>query len=382
MNIKTTLKTSVAAAALFAVAMPVAEAGNVTNGNGNSLSISGQVSKSLMILDDGKTTRTTIVDNDNSGTRFRMVGKGQINEAMSVGTNIEMEIQSNASNSIGVSSTSTDADHGVGQTNFTERVAEVNFSHKQFGKLSLGQGPTASDGTAEADLSGTGIAIFPNATNGGEGTRLRTNNATGSASSTATVGSFFDSHDGLSRNDRIRYDTPTFAGLSLATSFVAGGATDLAAFYAGKFGGVTVNAAGSYIFNNGTRSSSRTHDEDSQWTISASALHDSGLSIGGAYGTSETDTTTRDDLVEWSVRAGYKANLTSMGSTNFGIQWVQSENIIANNDEGEALAVGVVQNISDAGTELYASGTFYSMDRTNTNFEDVSVFNIGARIKF
>jgi hypothetical protein len=386
-NIKTTLKTSVAAAALFAVAMPVAEAGNVTNGNGNSLSISGQVSKSLLFMDDGKNSRTTVVDNDNSGTRFRMIGSGQINEAMSVGTAIEMEYQSNASNSVGVSNPgATDSEAGVGQGNFNERRGEVMFTHKQFGTLSLGQGPTASDGSGESDLSGTGMAIFANGTNGGEGTRLRTTNATGSNSGTTTVGSFFDSLDGMSRNDRIRYDTPTFGGLRLATSVVGGGATDLAAFYGGKFGGVTVNAAASYVFNNGTVATSRNVDKDSQWTVSASALHDSGLNIGGTYGTAEIDgsagTAARDDITQWSVRAGYQANLTSMGSTNFGVQYLEAENVRNNNDQADVVAVGVVQNISDAGTEVYAGATFHSFDRTNTNFEDVTVVNVGARIKF
>ena len=40
---------------------------------------------------------------------------------------------------------------------FTERKLEFWVKHKEAGKLSIGQGSTASDGVAEADLSGTGV---------------------------------------------------------------------------------------------------------------------------------------------------------------------------------------------------------------------------------
>jgi len=56
MTIKTTLKTSVAVAALFAVAAPVvsspAEAG-LANGNDNGVVISGAINRSLMYVDNG-----------------------------------------------------------------------------------------------------------------------------------------------------------------------------------------------------------------------------------------------------------------------------------------------------------------------------------------
>ena len=52
MNIKTVLKSSVAAAALFAIAAPAANA-EIKSGNKNSLTMSGEVVRILWHADDG-----------------------------------------------------------------------------------------------------------------------------------------------------------------------------------------------------------------------------------------------------------------------------------------------------------------------------------------
>jgi len=42
----------------------------------------------------------------------------------------------------------------AGPNNFTERKLEIYFDSKRLGRLWLGQGDTASNGTSEVDLSG------------------------------------------------------------------------------------------------------------------------------------------------------------------------------------------------------------------------------------
>jgi predicted porin len=64
-----------------------------------------------------------------------------------------------------------------------------------------------------------------------------------------TVGDVFANFDGLSRDDRIGYDTPTFAGFTLSSSWVTDDRWDVAARYAGDFGGVKLAAAISYAKN-------------------------------------------------------------------------------------------------------------------------------------
>lgn len=382
MNIKTTLKTSVAAAALFAVAVPSVEAGTVSNGNGNSVTLSGQVSKAFFYVDDGKASRSAIGDNDNSGSRFRILGSGKVNEALSVGTALEVEFQDNALNNFSVDdgngANSGAGDSGFGQSSFTQRRMEAYFNHKQFGKLSIGQGPTASDGTAEVSLSGAGMAAGGGFLFNGTDVKIRTANQAAGTFGTKTWGDVTTNLDGGSRSDRVRYDTPTFAGFQVSGSAISGGAGDVAVRYSGKFGGVAVKGAASY-YNN---SSLSTTQED-QWVVSAAAEHDSGLNVRGQYGKNSHKANNRDDIKIWSLGIGYDASLTSLGTTSFAASYTSNENVSANDDEANYYDFGVNQAISDVGTELYLGVTFLEFDDAGaTNYEDAMWVLAGTRIKF
>ncbi len=382
MNIKTTLKTSVAAAALFAVAVPSVEAGTVSNGNGNSVTLSGQVSKAIFYVDDGKDSRSAIGDNDNSGSRFRILGSGKVNEALSVGTALEVEFQDNALNNFSVDDgnggLSGAGDSGFGQSSFTQRRMEAYFNHKQFGKLSIGQGPTASDGTAEVSLSGAGMAAGGGFLFNGTDVKIRTANQAQSVFGTKTWGDVTTNLDGGSRSDRVRYDTPTFAGFQVSGSAISGGAGDVAVRYSGKFGGVAVKGAASYY--NQSSLSTTTND---QWVVSAAAEHDSGLNVRGQFGKADMIGATRDDIEIWSLGIGYDASLTSLGTTSFAASYTSNENVSANKDEANYYDFGVNQAISDVGTELYLGVTFLEFDDAGaTNYEDAMWVLAGTRIKF
>lgn len=383
MNIKTTLKTSVAAAALFAVAVPSVEAGTISNGNGNSVTISGQINKAYMYVDDGKSTGDAIVDNDNSGSRFRIIGSGKVNEALSVGTALEVEFQDNAGNNFDISDSNAQGntgtgDGGFGQTSFVERRMEAYFSHKQFGKLSIGQGPTASDGTAEVSLSGAGMAAGGGFIFNGGAVHIRTANQTNNNFGANTFGDKTSNLDGASRSDRIRYDTPSMGGFSVGTSYLSDGRADVAVRYSGKFGGVAVKGAASYL----NQASNSTSVED-QYVISVAAEHDSGLNIRGQYGEATKKAATADDQSTWSIGVGYDASLTSMGATSFVTSYTVDENVDNNDEELTFYDFGVVQHISDAGTEVYLGVTFAEFeDGTATQYEDAMWVLAGTRIKF
>lgn len=383
MNIKTTLKASVAAAALFAVAVPVAEAGTVSNGNGNSVTVSGQVNKAVAYFDDGKSEDMAVVDNDNSGTRFRILGSGKVNEAVSVGTALEVEFQDNAANNWSIADANSNGGAGTdafGQTNFNQRRAEAYISHKQFGKVSIGQGPTASDGTAETSLSGAGMAAGGGFNFNDSAQHIRTVNQADNVFGATTLnwGSKMTNLDGLSRNDRVRYDTPKFAGFQVSASALSSGAADVGLRYAGKFGGVAVKAAASYV-NTGASSATA----DAQYVISAAAEHESGINVRGQYGKRDNTVATRDDTSIWAVGLGYDASLTSMGATSFAIGYQVNEDVAANGEEAKMLDFGVVQHIKDAGTELYLGVSLLEFeDTTAVQYEDATSIIAGTRIKF
>ena len=116
------------------------------------LTLSGQVNRGLLFIDDGEETETFNVDNDNSSTRVRLVGEARPSEDFAVGANIEVQFESNSTAAV-----NQDDQRNVGPNNFTERKLELYFDHARYGKLSLGQGDMASNGSAEVDLSGTGV---------------------------------------------------------------------------------------------------------------------------------------------------------------------------------------------------------------------------------
>src|SRR3546814_2261524 len=87
------------------------------------------------------------VDNDSSSSRFRIHADGQVTSDFSVGGIFELEVQPNESNG------ANQFDEGD-QSNATtdtlkDRRVEVFFTSKKFVRVYMGQGPTASDGTAE-----------------------------------------------------------------------------------------------------------------------------------------------------------------------------------------------------------------------------------------
>ncbi|MGI9452612.1 MAG: hypothetical protein ACR2QH_18510, partial [Geminicoccaceae bacterium] len=115
-----------------------------------SLTVSGQVNRGILVTDDGDETDVFFVDNDNSSTRIRLLGDAKLNDDISVGSVIEVQFESNSTADV-----SQDNQRDAGDNNFTERKLEVFADSKAYGRLWLGQGDTASNGTSEVDLSGT-----------------------------------------------------------------------------------------------------------------------------------------------------------------------------------------------------------------------------------
>jgi len=122
-----------------------------SGGTGIELKLSGQVNRGVLITDDGDSTEEFFVDNDNSSTRFRITGSGNINPDVKMGVNIEVQMESNSTASV------NQLDKTTGGDSFTERKLEWYIDSKTLGRLTVGQGDTASNGTSEVDLSGTGV---------------------------------------------------------------------------------------------------------------------------------------------------------------------------------------------------------------------------------
>jgi hypothetical protein len=334
-----------------------------------SLSLSGQVNRGILFVDDGTNSEVFHVDNDNSSTRFRMVGKARVTDDISLGTEIEVQMESNSTGDV-----NQESDNGVGGTSFTERKLEFYADSKRFGRAWVGQGSTASDGTSEVDLSGTTVVGYSSIGDMAGGMKFvdTTTNSFGPA-----IKNVFSNLDGLGRDDRIRYDTPTFAGFQGSVSHVSGGAWDVGLRYAAKYGSFKTAAAVGYANN-----SSISSTEESRINGSVSALHDSGLNATFAAGSADTKGSGRDDKTFIYGKLGYTADFFDIGSTAFAVDFMQADDVSQNDDEATSYGLFGVQNLEEYGTQIYLGARNHELDRTGSSFDDVFALISGARVKF
>ena len=99
-----------------------------------ALELSGQVNRGLLITNDGNDTDFFNVDNDNSSTRFRLVGEYK-NYGITVGARIEVQVESNSSSDVNQDNKRDDDSDFFGL-----RKAEVWFD-TAYGRLWLARAP-------------------------------------------------------------------------------------------------------------------------------------------------------------------------------------------------------------------------------------------------
>lgn len=379
----TEIKKALSTVALTALAVggmswagPASAQSNLSNNQSKvKLAFSGFINKAVLFADDGETSRTLVIDNPASlSTRFNLTADAPVTADVSFGGQIEMEY---ASNNGTVVTLQGNGDFNQAQTTWAERKGEVWITSKRFGKVSLGQGSQATDAIIEYDLSGTAIAGNYADTALIGNSMVFTNSANGAASG-PTVGTVMDSVNG-GNLDRIRYDTPTFAGFSLATAFVSGGGYDAALLYSGKVGSFDI-AAGAGYYNMNSISTTN----DYRLSGSLSVLHSSGINATVAAGKIAWKTgITRSDGEFWYGKLGYIAKIFGVGPTSFGVDYAKYEDIAQAGDEAKQYSVAAVQSFADIGAEMYVLGKNYSLDRTGSvNYDDIRLVMTGMKIAF
>jgi hypothetical protein len=334
-----------------------------------SVKIYGQIDKAVLISDDGNDTNTFLVDNDNSSTRVGLLGSITPSDRYAIGTRIEVEYQTNPSNLV------SQADKRIGDTDFEKRHLDLWVDTGIFGKLSLGWGSTASDGTAEVDLSGTSVVGFSNIA-GMAGGQLFHDKHTGSLSGT-TVSSAYSNMDGLGRDERIRYDSPTFYGLTGSASYINDGGGDIAVRYNAKISAFKLATAAAFS-NPG--SASETIDE--QLAASISILHDSGFNGTLAMGFRGHKSADRDDGGFFYTKFGYRVRWCPMGLTSLSIDYGRYSDIGQDGDDADALGLQMVQELQAWCTDVYLACRFHGLDRNGTDYDNINAVMLGTRVKF
>lgn len=356
----------------------------VTSGSDKvKLTLSGQVNRVSFVADDGTESNTFHSDNENSSTRWRLVGSSKLTDDLAMGMKIEQDIgQTNNSSSVNINT-----DTSVSDASFDNRHLTVYVDSKKFGRLWLGKGDTSSNNITQIDFSGTSVIEYSGLGDVGGSLLFRTNGADApdgpavSGGSDALAGGVYSQFDGLSRRNRIQYDTPTFAGFKAGFTHVQGDAWDASLRYSAKYEGIGLKvAAGLAYWNYGAR----TNIAEGGVGGSFSLLHDSGanLTISSGTFTREANNATIDDPVGFFIKPGWKLDLVPWGKTNVSFHYGRTDDLQAQGDEFTSWGLAAVQNIDAAGAEIYAFFRQYDLDRAGQNFEEINLGGAGARIKF
>jgi len=343
----------------------------VTSGNENiSLSISGQVSRMVFYADDGDQSRWFQADNDIASTRLRFAGAARLDEDWTAGMLIETEFASNSSADVTIDQNTS----VIASNSFTERKLEVWFNNAKMGKFFLGQGSTASDGSVEQDLSGTDAIASSGFASLGGSLAFRLSGTRG-ATSGVTVADLFSTQDGLGRDDRIRYDSPTIAGAKLSTSWVDGDEWDVAARYGRQFDGYEVALATSYWDASPTA-------QKTGFGLSGALKAPFGSSLSASYSSEDLEAAGRDDEQFWYVKLGHDFELTDIGGTSVSIDYAETENQSVSNSSGTFYGLAAVQSVDKLSTELYATIGMYEANIPAVQTEDITIGGFGALVKF
>lgn len=384
--------------------------------------LSGQIARSALYADSGSTKRLMHVDNSNTPTLFRVHGFTGKDDDVKIGAVVELGVQSNASYSKTTGNSVSGVDFSTEDTSDTTTVnirkADVYGQSKNWGRVSVGQGDSASYGALQQDLSGTFVALsaaIPNTggllTYGGEASTAQQgsfNIAASSGSTTSvTSGSRFaqvadvmNGGEGLGIIDRLRYDTPSILGLTASASYGENRVWDAALRYRANIAGWRMAMAGAFTDNTewlkkyvgGAMPSAQQDTRDAVgrqyiYTGSVSVLSPWGVSLTGAlshrdteyksiklgatgqYNLSEAELENlngRKDLFAY-LKLGYSFDLFSFGKTSMAIDYAMHNEARQKDESARSFGFGLVQQYPKAGADFFVSGRIYKLSMPSTN---------------
>jgi predicted porin len=362
--------------------------------------LSGQVNRALVANSDGQQTDVQFVDNGSSGTRWRLTGSEEIGNGQKVGFNWEWQNSSNPNGAMR-SAAGTDSQ--------AMRKAEVWFSGG-WGKVSLGQGDGAGNGTTEVDLSDTWNVAYTGRDSFGGAIAWRCEPASTSAAVPTANGctadgtltddgtttgdqlthsGTFNHWDAFSRYDRVRYDSPALGPVTLA---VSAGQNDLyegAARWSQGIGGGQISAGLFYGQQAG--------EVDSRYGGSIAYLFSFGLSLQAAYAENKDVVPAGASQLtskNWYTKIGYKWGNNAV-SVGYGEAEDASQELadttasfLGSGDgsgyKNKGFNIGFNHNIPKAKVDLYAGVHGNTLDTPSgiTDVDDIYTFVVGTKLKF
>jgi len=378
-KLKNILKTSVASAALLAVAAPVASTSavaEVKNGNDNGLTISGHINRSMVVLDDGTFDEMNHVDGGTANSRMRFIVTGSISDSLSIGGTYEMNMANSndiANGDFSAATVGVDRETAGGDSAFAVRQANIAFKHKAAGTLTIGQSTEPNNNAGSAwggNNFGTGGLNHMGDVEFRDNTAPMTNTS-------ITAANQFGMFDG-GRNDGIKYSLPSGLPFTGSMQLQQGGIWMAGVNASAEMAGIGVSMFGAY-----ENLSSTSTTVEGQYHVGVALTHSSGLGLVARYGAEESKAAQAFDGQGQMVGISYQTKaMSALGSSHMRVTFGENEDMTQVGDEASRMAVSFVQKLP-AGTSIHIGYEEASYERTaTTTYDDVSSFIAGAMIAF
>ncbi len=390
------------------------EATSVRHGNRKvKLTLSGQVNAAVLYWDDGDEDDVYVIDSDESSSRIRLDAVGTISPGVTAGLVIEFDLETAGGGQVSAANDDNVVNNQSGGGRVQLRRANW-FIQGSLGKISIGQGSQASDGAFEVSFSnawlgsvGYGLGVTNiggfQAQNIAAAAGIANGLGNGSVSWFA-VGTDNDT----GRDNRVRYDTPTFAGFTASVSWGEDDEYDAALRYANEFGGLKIAAAAAYNREEGDNPAEGFGELD-RWGISA-AIQFQNFHLQGGY--SDLDVEGGTQREHYWVAAGVQFRASSLGSTDITVDYIRNENenltlagavglagldgisgsaddlavavgAVTGNVDYDSYGIGIGQNIDAVGGTLYLSYRHHEAELVGTNIDDeFDQVTFGMRLKY
>ncbi len=332
-----------------------------------SLELSGWIDRMVNVANDGKSTKAYFVDNANSPSRVRFVGKAEVNDDLTIGPYFELAIKPNPSNKVSQTNETVSDANDV----FDARKVEGIAQSKTYGALYFGKGDPSVRDITRVDLSGTEVLAYANVADIAGGLFFRQSD--GDDLTNISIANAFTDFDG-GRQNRVRYDTPAFGGLTLSGSYGEDQKSSAALRWGGAFAGL--KAMGGLGIQDPS-SSGVDYVVSGLGSVLQTA---SGLNFTVAGGVESQD---GDDPYFIYLKGGWQTRLVNFGGTAFSVDWQRTDRQPNEDDTGDSIGLAAVQTIENYGTEVYAGFRWYTLDTGNApGVNDIYVGTVGTRMKF
>ncbi len=330
-----------------------------------NVTLGGRVHRMVMVVDDTLATDAFLTDSEQGPTVLSVKAEAKPSDKLTIGANLAVAIQQNRPFKVNQEEPNPGID-------ITGRFAEVTFSGPAFGKLSLGRGFASAWLSPELDLSGTQFASLLPVGMLAPG-MLFVDGSTNEYSE-ITVGTYFIDVERLLIIDRLRWDSPRFAGLQLSGSVAADSRWDTALRARYKPGGFTVVGGATY-------QNEPFDGVDRRYDAVVSVRHEPtgvNLTAGGTNDQLARGATARS----WIIKVGWLADLFPLGKTAFSADRYDVSDLRVDGDRGTSYGFFVMQKWPTYGLDLYVGVRRFEVTGNPVDLEPLLIVPFGVVFNF